>query len=243
MSKVKFVPTENAKEKYEGANLVTGFMGFGFVGILSTEYLVEKLDMVKVGFFVTKYIPDQVSYSERYSLELPFELYYYEKANVLVLLNRWIPHEVEKFRYAQYVVKWAKKVGVKAIYGLGGLDSSFKEDPSETLRWVKTSYYREPLPKAKPMVGGLKVVGPLAHLLIAAETERYPMLALLPYCESANRQDPRASAIGLTELAKLIGLEVDVSDLFQKAETMEKEIEKLKKMLEMSVSKKDSYYI
>ncbi|WP_075050651.1 proteasome assembly chaperone family protein [Ignicoccus islandicus] len=240
---MKFVPTEAAKESYEGAYLVTGFMGFGFVGALSTEYLVEKLDMVKVGFFITKYTPDQVSYSEKYSLELPFELYYHEKSNLLVLLNRWIPHEVEKFRYAQFVVKWAKKNGVKAIYGLGGLDSSFKEEPSETLRWVKTSYYNGPLPQAKPMVGGLKVIGPLAHLLIASEIEKFPMLALLPYCESASRQDPRASAIGITELAKLIKLEVDVSDLFAKAENMEKEMEKLKKILEMSVSKKDSYYI
>ncbi|UXD21094.1 carboxylate-amine ligase [Ignicoccus pacificus DSM 13166] len=242
MKKVKYVPLKDAPTNFEGYVLVTGFMGFGYVGYLATEYLVNKLNMRKVGFFITKYLPDQVSYSERNGLELPFELYLDEKNKLLVLLNRWIPHEVERFRYADYVVRWSIKHGIVKVYGLGGLDKSFKEEPSETLRWIKTSAYEGPLPDAKPMPEGLKVVGPLAHLLASSEIRGLPMLALLPFCESS-RQDPRASATGIVELAKLLNIQVDVSDLMKRAELIEKEIEKLKKVIEMSSGGRESHYM
>ncbi len=242
MRKVRFVKLPNFPESLEGAKLITGFMGFGYVGFLSTEYLVDKLGMRKIGYFVTKYLPDQVSYSEKRSLELPFEVYFDEKNNLLVLLNRWIPHEVERFRYTEYVVKWAKKNGVEAIYGLGGLDKSFKEKAEEMLRWVKTTYYKGPLPNAKPMPEGLKVIGPLALMLAAAEINEFPMLALLPFCESS-RQDPRASAIGIVELSKLLNIEIDVSDLMKKAEMIEKEIEKLRQVMEMQTTSRESHYM
>jgi len=242
LRKVRFVKLDGAPERFENAYMITGFMGFGYVGYLSTEYLIKKLNMTKVGFFVTKYMPDQVSYSDKNSLELPFELYYDKKNNLLVLINRWIPHEVERFRYADYVVRWAKKNGLKAIFGLGGLDKNFKEDVNEVLRWVKTTAYRGPLPNAKPMPEGLKVVGPLAHLLAAAEIRSLPMLALLPFCESS-RQDPRASAMGIIELAKLLNIEIDVTDLVKRAESIEREIEKLRKVIEMSSAGRESHYM
>ena len=224
MRRIKYVARKGTSQRYDGYVLITGFMGFGYVGYLATEYLIKKLNMKKVGYFITKYLPDQVSYSPVHSLELPFELYQDEKNKLLVLINRWIPHEFERFRYADYIVRWAKKVGIEKIYGLGGLDKNFKEEPNEALRWVKTSPYNGPLPSGKPMIEGLKVIGPLALLLASAEIREMPMLALLPFCESS-RQDPRASATGIVELAKLINIQIDVSDLMKKAEIIEREIE------------------
>jgi len=242
--RVKYVPVEGAPQDFEGSILVTGFMGFGLVGFITTEFLVDKLKPQKVGYFVTKYLPEQVSYSEERGIELPFELYFKEVGNIklLILLNKWIPVSVERFAYADCVVRWAKRKKVKAIYAFGGLDNSYREDPKEKLRWVKTNYYQGPLPDAKPMTGGLKVVGPLALLLAAAELRKFPALALLPFCESM-RQDPRASAVGLQEFARLVNLELDVSELVEKAESIEKELEKLRKMMEVGSTGRESHYM
>jgi uncharacterized protein len=243
--RVRFVPHGEVPERFENTVLVTGFMGFGLVGFITTDFLVNKLKPKKIGYFVTKYLPEQVSYSEERGIELPFELYYYEAQegkNLLILVNRWVPVTVERFAYADYIVRWAKKKGVEAIFSFGGLDNSYREDPKERLRWVKTSYYDGPLPEGKPMTGGLKVVGPLALLLAAAETRKFPALAILPYCESM-RQDPRASAVGLEEFAKLVGLKIDVEELVAKAENIEKELEKLRKMLEAGAPGRESHYM
>ncbi|NPA84650.1 MAG: proteasome assembly chaperone family protein [Crenarchaeota archaeon] len=243
MKRVRYVPIEGAPQDFEGSIMVTGFMGFGLVGFIATDFLVNKLEPQKVGYFVTKYLPEQISYSEKNGIELPFELYFKEVdgKKLLILMNRWTPVSVERFAYADFVIKWAKKRGVEALYTFGGLDNNYREDPKERLRWVKTSYYKGPLPEAKPMTGGLKVVGPLALILAAAETRGFPALALLPFCESM-RQDPRASAVGLEEFAKLVGLKLDVRELVERAESIEKELDKLRKMMEVG-SGRESHYM
>jgi len=242
--KVKFVPTGEGPEDLKGSLLVTGFMGFGLVGFIATDFLLNKLKPKKIGYFVTKYLPEQVSYSEERGLELPFELYYKEVdgKKILILMNRWIPVTVERFAYADYVVKWAKKRGVEAIYAFGGLDNSYKEEPKERLRWVKTRHYDGPLPEGKPMTGGLKVIGPLALLLASAEVRGVKALAILPFCESM-RQDPRASAVGLQEFARIVDLSLDVSELVERAESIESELERLRKMLESGATGRESHYM
>ena len=243
--RVFYVDLGKTPKSFENTVMVTGFMGFGLVGYITIDFLVTKLKPEKIGYVVTKYMPDQVSYSDERGLELPFEMYYLKRdegKSLLILHNRWVPHPVDRFAYARFVVKWAKKRNVEALYAFGGLDNSYKEDPNERLRWVKTSSYEGPLPEAKPMKGGLKVVGPLAHLLEAAEIWGLPALALLPFCEST-RQDPRASAIGLEEFAKIIGMKLDTAELMEKAEQIEKELETLRKMMMVSNGGRESHYM
>ncbi len=244
--KAFYVDLGKTPQKFENTVMVTGFMGFGLVGYITVDFLVNKLKPEKIGYIVTRLMPDQVSYSEERGLELPFEVYYLKREegkSLVILHNRWIPHPLDRFAYARFVVKWAKRRNVEALYAFGGLDNSYKEEPSERLRWVKTSWYQGPLPEAKPMKGGLKVVGPLAHLLEAAEIWRLPALALLPFCESM-RQDPRASAIGLEEFSKLVGLELDTKELIEKAEQIEKELETLRQMMmSTATSGRESHYM
>ena len=238
MSKVKIL---TFKEVPPGTVFVTGFAGFGMVGYLTVDYLINKLRPERVGFVITKYLPDTVSYSPSYGIETPFELYLYEN-RVLFLHNRWLPHPLERSYFARAIAKWLKKVKVKYALLVGGLDKSFQKDPSSKMMWVKTSHYSGELPEEQSLPEGLHIVGPLALLLAMMEVEGIPALTILPFCESA-RQDPRAAAVAVDYISRRLGINVDTKELIERANLIERELEKLQRLMEARTSHKESHYM
>ncbi len=238
MSKVKVVTFRDIPP---GTVFVTGFAGFGMVGYLAVDYLVNKLQPERVGFIVTKYLPDTVSYSPRYGIETPFELYLYED-RVLILHNRWLPHPLERGYFAKAITKWLKKIKIKYALLIGGLDKTFQKEPNSKLMWVKTSHYKGEVPEEKNLPEGLHIVGPLALLLAMMEIEGLPALTILPFCESA-RQDPRAAAVAVEYVSNKLNLPIDTKELIERATVIERELEKLQRLMESKSTYKESHYM
>ena len=71
-------------KKPEGCTLIEGFPGFGLVGTIVTEYLVEHLKCEMIGEFVYDELPATVAIHKG-SLIHPMSLYYNEKYNLLIL--------------------------------------------------------------------------------------------------------------------------------------------------------------
>ncbi len=238
MSKVKVL---TLKEVPPGIVFVTGFAGFGMVGYLAVDYLVNKLKPERVGFVLTKYLPDTVSYSPEYGIETPFELYLYDN-RVLILHNRWLPHPLERSYFARGIAKWLKRIKVRYALLIGGLDKSFQKDPNSRMMWAKTSHYVGEVPNEKNLPEGLHIVGPLALLLAAMEVEGLPALTILPFCESA-RQDPRAAAVAVEYISKRLNIKIDTKELIERANLIERELEKLQRLVETKTTYKESHYM
>ncbi|MET1128202.1 MAG: PAC2 family protein [Thermoproteota archaeon] len=209
------------KEGVEDYDLfVTGFKGFGAVGYIASLHIVEALSCPIAGYIFTRYTPELATPDHSGGIAGPFVLYACssEGARMLVLVNHDLPAPQERTRFAHAVVGLAKKLGVREAVFIGGFDARFREG-EEPLRWLATSGYSRKV-DAPRMSRGLYVIGPLALLLLAAEAEKYPAAAILPYAE-AERPDPRAAAVAVDQINKIYGTDIPVVPLLEEARKIE----------------------
>ena len=212
------------EEGVEGADLfITGFKGFGAVGYITTLHLVEKLGCKRAGFITTKYMPEEVTIDHAGNIVAAFTLYScsVDGKRVVVLVNHDIPVPQDRARFAEGLVEWLTRAGIKEAVFVGGFDSRFRSGEEE-LRWLATSAYPRRLGEPK-MIQGLYVIGPLALVLLYAEIKGYPAVAILPYAEAA-RPDPRAAAVAVKKIGELYGIGVSVEDLLEEAKKIEEMI-------------------
>ncbi|MEM4672456.1 MAG: PAC2 family protein [Sulfolobales archaeon] len=216
--------------------LITGFPGFGATGYITTKYIVETLRLKRIGFIITRFMPDTISIEPEIRFSFPHEIYSDQEGKLFVLVNQAVPPPVDKDAFAETVVKWAYKNNFSEMILVGGLDSEVRRSPEDQLRWIGNSYSKRVLEEPQ-MDRGLMIVGPLATLLMYSEIIGLPAIAILPYAER-NRPDPRASAIAVSKIAKILNMEIDVSELLKHAET----IEVLEKKIRSEIEKPETRY-
>ncbi len=207
--------------------LVTGFAGFGAVGLITTMYIVEKLRMERIGYIFPPHIPEFTSY-EDYGLSLPHEIFYLCNNNLLVLLNRVNPYSPYIDSYVDTVIELINKLGVDEVILVGGLDSRFREGEEE-YRWLRTAHSKREL-KAPLFVKGSYIVGPLAALLIAFEINHIPAIAIFPYTEP-EKVDHKAAAIAVKVISEILNISIPVEDLIMRAKEIEMMEQKIAQIL------------
>ncbi|QIW23164.1 proteasome assembly chaperone family protein [Sulfolobus sp. S-194] len=233
---IKIILKGISEDELKGAKFITGFRTLGEVGYIATRYLVLKLGMKRIGFILTKYLRD-VTFIDEYGLATPFELFYDNNNNILVLLSHLLPLQREMNIFSAKIIKWLKNIQVSDILLIGGLDKRYKND-SSNLRWLKTSASKIALPYPL-MEKQLLIIGPLALFTIYAEIEDLPATVLLPYADR-ERIDPAAAAIALEEINKLYGLKVDVSELYEDARKIEEELQRQLELVQKELTKEGS---
>ncbi|MCC6062834.1 MAG: PAC2 family protein [Desulfurococcales archaeon] len=239
---VKIYYDKSSIDPVKNPILITGFPGFGATGYITTRYLVEALKMKRIGFIMTRYMPDTVSIEGDTGFVFPHEIYSGLDGKVFVLVNQAVPMPVEKDEFAEAIVRWARKNSFNEMILVGGLDSEIRKSPDDMLRWIGNSHCRRKI-EEPVMEKGLVIVGPLATLLMYSEIIGLPALAILPYAER-NRPDPRAAAVAVSKIAKILNTEIDVSELIKHAETIEVLEKKIKSELETTETRiSQKYYM
>ena len=223
---------EAPKGRFKNCTLVAGFHGIGETGYIAISYIVNALKAKRVGFIRTPNSPAFVT-TTRSGLLTPFELY--RKRNVVMAKLEFPPQRNEESEIARTMASWAVEERFREALLLGGLDMGFKNGRHES-RIVPTKAYP---PNAKKLdipvlEQGLYVYGPLAIMLTEFEANNFPALAILPYADSS-RSDPRAASIAVRTVARLSGLNVNVSDLENYAKVIEADLDQRTKIATKSV--------
>ncbi|MEM3254079.1 MAG: PAC2 family protein [Fervidicoccaceae archaeon] len=211
----------------QGYRVISGFKGFGAVGIITVLHIVSSLNMEKIGVVVTKYQPEYVYREE--DLVYPFEIYVSHPHRLVALVNRELPDERVREEYVYELTKLISRKGLSPLYLIGGLDHRFRERPEERLRWLKNSTYKGPVPNTPMLDRGLLVIGPLALQLMFSELMGIPTLALLPYA-SAETPDPTAAAVAVEELNKLLDINVPTDKLIEEGMKIQEELRRLEEL-------------
>ncbi|MBE9391393.1 proteasome assembly chaperone family protein [Fervidicoccus fontis] len=212
----------------KGFRGVSGFKGFGAVGIISALHLVNSLKMERIGIITTKYHPEYV-YRDDYGIAYPFEIFASKENKLVVFVTREIPDERIRDEYVYEITKFAAKYGISPLVLIGGLDKKFKNKEDEKMRWLKNSYYRGESIDAEELEKGLLIIGPLALQLMYSELLKVPAIVLLPYA-NAETPDPAAAATAIEALNKLFSLSIDNSKLIEEGKMIEEEIKKLEEI-------------
>ena len=167
-----------------------------------------------------------VVYMSEGKIALPHEVYFYsdDKVKIILLLNNTLPPSSLSLPFARYILLKAKKYGVKECIFIGGLNKSFNIE-GDVARFLANSYYSKPIP-GKILESELPVAGPLASMIIYSELLGIPSLTILPYTDPM-RPDPKAAAIAVEKINKILSINVDVSDLYEGEKIIQEELKKL----------------
>lgn len=222
--------TEN---ELKGITFITGFRTIGEVGYLASRYIALKRNMKRIGFISTKYLRD-ITFLDDYGLATPLDLFYDSEFNVIVLLNHLLPVPKEWNDFARGTIRWLKTLEPKNILLIGGLDKRYRRN-NDKLRWLKTT--KSTITLEYPMLEKqLPVVGPLALFTVYSEIYDLPTSIILPYADR-DRMDPAAAAIAVEVINKIVGFNVDPTELYEDARKLEEELQKQLEDLQKEITR------
>lgn len=228
--------------------IVQGYPGFGLVGTIATEYLLERLDVEPVGRILIEEQPALIAIHEGKVVE-PIGLFYSEKHNLLIVhaINATTGME---WKIASFILELADKVTAKeiiSIEGVGSPDTSpeVEEQSYRVFSFTNSKEQAKVFKKLEidPLKEGI-IMGVTSALLLEGG-EEYIVTCIFGETRT-HLPDSKAAANVIKALGKYLKLKIDIEPLLESAERFE---EKLKSVIEHSraatvkKSKKDLAYL
>ncbi|MEM2091692.1 MAG: PAC2 family protein [Candidatus Bathyarchaeia archaeon] len=201
----------------EDAELICGLPDVGLVGAIAVAHMIHKLDLREVAYVESDMLPP-IIILENGLPRSPIRIF--GDGNIVVVSSEIaIPLEVIS-PVIRGVVDWAWRRRVKRIFTLGGLPVPNRHE-IEKLR-IFGAVSDDSLLKiieendVEVIQRGF-LVGPQALILKYCAERSMPAIALL--AESFyNYPDPEASSIVIQTLNRIMGMNIDVSELIEKGE-------------------------
>ncbi|MBW2992633.1 PAC2 family protein [Candidatus Woesearchaeota archaeon] len=223
------------KKKPTSPIIIEGFPGFGLVGTIATEFLIDHLKTKLIGKIFLDEMPAMVAIHEGEVVE-PIGIYYNEKYNMILVhgINSVVGSE---WKITEDIAKMAKELKAKEIISLEGVAGSMEGEalPEETKAFCFSSkdVNKEKLKKADcaELKEGI-IMGVTGAILL--KVEKIPTTCIFAETPS-NLPDSKAAAKVIEVLDKYLGLKVDYEPLLKQAEKFE---QKLKGLLEHATKTK-----
>ncbi|MFC1733081.1 proteasome assembly chaperone family protein [candidate division KSB1 bacterium] len=213
--------------------IVEGFPGFGLVGTITTEFLIEQLKAKQIGIIKSDDIPAMIAIHEGKVIN-PIGIFYDEKTNILIVHIITSVQGIE-WELADTIMELAKKVKAKEIISLEGVASSnMDSDKSKCFYYTTNKKAKSILDKNKiePLKEGI-ILGVTGALLLDADS--FPLSCIFAETHSA-LPDSIAAAKVIEILDKLLRMKLDTKPLMEQAEKFEK---KIKSLMEQTKSVSD----
>ncbi|BFH74258.1 proteasome assembly chaperone family protein [Sulfurisphaera javensis] len=230
----KYVPTLG-KPTY----LIVGLPDAGLVGVIATEYLIDKL---KLKEFAEIYAPDilpPISHVQDGVAKSPIRLYHNHN---IVVFHSWIAIPSSAIiPLTKIIVDVARRYGISNIISITGLPIQDRLNAEKlNAYWIANNdETAQDLQKLGLMekFGDGYIAGPYAPLLI--ESHKNNLANFVIVVESfLDLPDPEASAIAINILSKYIGFNINVDELLKEAEDIR---DKIKGLMEQTKQELPTY--
>lgn len=226
----------------KNCTIVEGFPGFGLVGTIASEFLIEHLKTEQIGKILFNDMPAMVAIHENKIVE-PLGIFYNEKHNIIILHAITAATRYE-WEMSNTVSMLASDLKAKEIISLEGVGSGEDSQGSRVFYYTNNEKNAKLFEKAgiEALKEGI-IIGVTAAILL--RVEKIPVSCLFAETHT-NLPDSKAAAKIVEALDKYLGMELDYKPLLEQAEKFE---EKLKMILqksqeaqEISDKKKLSYF-
>jgi uncharacterized protein len=212
----------NLLKKPKGVTIIEGFPGYGLVGTITTEYLLQHMDCEFIGSFWLEEMPATVVVHSGVMVP-PVGLYYSKKFNVVIIHAISGTMGVE-WKLAEYIHEIATLLQAREIISIEGVGAAGEQEVSNAF------YYASDLKKGKelerigvqPLKEGI-IVGVTSALLLKT---RIPVVALFADTHS-KLPDSKAAAKIIEVLDKYVGLKIDPKPLIETAAKFEEKLKGL----------------
>ncbi len=218
--------------------LVTAWPGVGNVALIAATYLKDKLEAEELaeinpsGFFDLGgvFIKDNLAETPAFP---EGKFYYWDSAGEgkdLVIFLAEAQPAAESYEYAGIVLDVAQKFGVKRVYTLAAALTEYHPDQPRVLGAASSPELLEELKKLEVVLAGDFYIAGLNGLLLGVAKERnIEAICLLGETVkyAARMANPRASQSVLRVLTKFLGVEIEMAELEEFAESTEKQIRQI----------------
>ena len=228
-------------KKPKNCILIEGFPGFGLVGTIASEFLLEHLKFEQIGKIIFDEMPATIAIHDGKVVE-PLGIFYNKKYN-LVLLHAITASSGMEWKLSEMVVDLAKQLNAKEIICLEGVGSSEETTTSRVFFYSNNEKNKNKFKKIKvePLKEGI-IIGVTGAVLLRAEN--IPVSCIFAETHT-NLPDSKAAAKVIEVLDKYLGLRVDYKPLIAQAEKFENKLKGLltegQKAQQVSEKKKLSY--
>jgi uncharacterized protein len=203
--------------------IITGFPGFGLVGSITTEYLIEHLKVREIGTILTEDLPATVAIHKG-KLMNPIGIYYNDEKNIMII-HSIIPInglEWEITKKLEEIFKLTNPWRIINLEGIGVLD---KPDSEKVYYYTKKEEIEKEIKGYERLNTGI-IIGISSSMLLKLPS--MPILNVFAPTQ-AHLPDSKAAASLIKFLDKYLNLSIDYNPLLKKAEEFE---EKLKSILQ-----------
>jgi len=213
------------KKPKKGSVIIEGFPGFGLIGNIVTEFLIEHLKAELIGTIKVDEVQPLIAVHEGKVIQ-PIGIYYDEKNNIVIIHVITTAVGLE-WKLAEAILNLAKDIEANEIISIEGVVGG-EDREIRSFYFANNSARKKKFDaiKSEQLREGI-VVGVTGALMLERE---FPVSAIFVETHS-NMPDSRASAKAIELLDKYLNLKVDPKPLLRQAEIFE---EKIKKLLEQS---------
>jgi len=222
------------KKKPKGVTLIQGFPGFGLIGTITTEFLIDTLKAELIGTVLFPDIPTMVAIHDG-KLVNPIGIFYDKKTNLAILHVITSVAGIE-WKLSEAIVDVAKQLDAKEIVSLEGVASPMADGEPDARCFFYTtlggSAARFQKSKTQVLKEGI-IIGVTGALLIKEAKN----LSCIFVETHTGLPDSKAAAEIIKVLDVYLGLKLDPQPLLDQAQKFE---QKLRGLMEQTKMAKDT---
>ncbi|MEK6939889.1 MAG: PAC2 family protein [Nanoarchaeota archaeon] len=226
-------------KKPKNVTIIEGFPGFGLIGTIAIEFLMDHLETEKIGTIEMDEVPAMIAIHQSKVIE-PVSLHYNKDYN-LVLVHAINIGKNTGWKLSEMIEQLADELSAKEVVSLEGVGSP---NPGNKVYYYSTSgsQNKKLASSASPLSEGI-VVGVTGALL--AKNMKVPVVAFFAEAQSG-LPDSRAAAEIIKALDTYTGLKIDPKPLLAQAKLFEQKLkgitQKAGKAEELQEEKMDNYF-
>jgi len=202
--------------------IIEGFPGFGLIGTITTEFLIDQLKAELIGTIKLEDIPAMVAIHDGHVVQ-PIGLFYDHKSNLLIVHVITNVQGME-WELSDAIVQLAKQLDAKEVISLEGVAAPIATETTKTFYYASAKENRKRFMDLgiDQLREGI-IIGVTGALLLH---EDIPITAVFAETHSG-LPDSKAAAQIIEVLDKYIGLKLPTKPLLEQAEKFEQKVRSL----------------
>lgn len=221
-------------KKLKNPTIIQGFPGFGLVGTITTEFLVDHLKTESIGSMYFEKMPAIVAIHDQKIVQ-PIGIHYSKDYN-LVILHAITASVGQEWHIVDAILTLARDTGASEIISVEGVGSQEAVEKPQSFGYSSDAVHMKKLQNIglKPLKEGI-IMGVTSALLVKATI---PVTCIFAETHS-QLPDSKAAAKVVEALDRYLGLNVDTKPLLKTAEKFEQKIKALLEQGQLAQKQRD----
>jgi len=207
------------REKPKNPVIIEGFPGFGLIGTITTEFLIEQLKAKQIGTVQVDEVPAMVAIHDG-NVVNPIGVFYDKNTNIVIVHVVTSVQGIE-WELTEVIAQLARELEAKEVISLEGVASGQPTEKSDCFYYASTEENRKRFDATglEQLKEGI-IIGVTGALLLE---KGFPISCIFVETHST-MPDSKASAEVIKVIDRYMDLKIDPQPLMEQAEKFEEKI-------------------